>query len=84
MFRSWGNARPSFPNAAHDDMADMMSQAAWLLPANWPTVAVWPVRLQGPPESCAERIADVIADSVCTGNRFSSHWRLRSCCYWLG
>jgi predicted phage terminase large subunit-like protein len=29
-----------FPNAAHDDMADMMSAAAWLLPANWPTVSI--------------------------------------------
>jgi len=35
-----------FPNAAHDDMADMMTQAgAWLLRANWPTVSVVPVLL---------------------------------------
>jgi len=35
-----------FPNAAHDDQADMMSQAsAWLLQASFPTVAWWPVRL---------------------------------------
>jgi len=35
-----------FPNAAHDDQADMMSQAsAWLLQASYPTVAWWPVRL---------------------------------------
>ena len=36
----------TFPNAAHDDMADMMSQAAaWLLQANWPTVTISTVYL---------------------------------------
>ena len=36
----------TFPNAAHDDMADMMTQAsAWLLQANWPTVTVSTVYL---------------------------------------
>lgn len=36
----------TFPNAAHDDMCDVMSQAAsWLLQASFPTVAWWPVRL---------------------------------------
>ena len=35
-----------FPNAAHDDMADMMSQAsAWLLLADIPTVTFSTVRL---------------------------------------
>jgi predicted phage terminase large subunit-like protein len=35
-----------FPNAAHDDMADMMSQAsAWLLLADIPTVSFSTVRL---------------------------------------
>ena len=29
----------------HDDMADMMTQAAWLLQANWPTVIVSTVYL---------------------------------------
>jgi phage terminase large subunit-like protein len=29
----------AFSNAAHDDMADMMTQtSAWLVRANWPTV----------------------------------------------
>jgi phage terminase large subunit-like protein len=32
----------TFPNGAHDDMADMMSQAsAWLLEANIPTVRIY-------------------------------------------
>ena len=36
----------TFPNAAHDDMADMMTQAAaWLLQANWPTVTISTVYL---------------------------------------
>jgi hypothetical protein len=36
----------AFPNTAHDDMADMMTQAsAWLLRANWPTVTVSTVYL---------------------------------------
>jgi predicted phage terminase large subunit-like protein len=35
-----------FPNVAHDDMADMMTQAsAWLLRANWPTVTASTVYL---------------------------------------
>ncbi len=36
----------TFPNAAHDDMADMMMKAsAWLLQANWPTVTISTVYL---------------------------------------
>jgi phage terminase large subunit-like protein len=36
----------AFPNAAYDDMADMMTKAsAWLLRANWPTVSVSTVYL---------------------------------------
>ena len=35
-----------FPSAAHDDMADMMSQAsAWLLQRDVNTVSFWTVRL---------------------------------------